>query len=120
MRKLDARERERERERADFLHSSHLLPSLHSSHLLPSSRSFPPYLSGTQLLHAIGSIYISKASTFLKSKRFFGGGFLSKLKEKGTLVKEGWGVLGSAVGVQMAMEEMQKQQEKGTLGEEEL
>ncbi|KAL7414570.1 X-domain of DnaJ-containing-domain-containing protein [Mrakia frigida] len=75
---------------------------------------------GVELLHAIGSVYISKASTFLKSKRFFGGGFLSKLKEKGTIVKEGWGVLGSAVGVQMAMEEMQKQQEKGTLGEEEL
>ena len=65
-------------------------------------------------------MYIAKSSTFLKSQRWFGGGFLGKMKQKGTIVKEGWGVLGSAVGVQMAMEEMQKQQEKGTLGEEEL
>jgi hypothetical protein len=73
-----------------------------------------------QLLHTIGACYIQKATTFLKSKRFFGGGFFSRVKEKTTIVKEGWGVLGSAMSVQAAMEEMERQQQQGTLGEDEL
>lgn len=75
---------------------------------------------GVELLHTIGACYIQKASTFLKSKRFWGGGFLSRVKEKTTIVKEGWGVLGSAMSVQAAMEEMERQQQQGTLGEDEL
>lgn len=72
------------------------------------------------MLHTIGQIYSTKAGTFLKSKRFFGGGFFSKLKEKGTTIKEGYGVLSSAMSVQAAMQEMEKQQEQGTLAEDEL
>jgi hypothetical protein len=49
-----------------------------------------------QLLHTISSVYITKAGNFAKSKKFFGGGFLGRLKEKGGMVKEGWGLLGSA------------------------
>lgn len=57
---------------------------------------------GVELLHTIGNVYIQKASLFVKSKKFFGGGFLGRLKEKGSMLKEGWGLLGSAIGVQMA------------------
>lgn len=49
-----------------------------------------------QLLHTISSVYITKAGNFVKSKKFFGGGFFGRLKEKGGMVKEGWGLLGSA------------------------
>ena len=46
--------------------------------------------------------------------------FFSKLKEKTGMVKETWGLLGSAINVQMSMEDMQKRQEKGDIDEEEL
>ena len=49
-----------------------------------------------QLLHTISGVYITKAGNFLKAKKFFGGGFFGRLKEKGGMVKEGWGLLGSA------------------------
>jgi len=76
---------------------------------------------GVELLHTIGSIYIMKATSFLKSKKFLGiPGFFSRLKEKGSMAKEAWGVIGSALGVQQVMQEMEKLQAKGELGEEEL
>ncbi len=78
---------------------------------------------GVELLHAIGSVYLTKSSTWIKTHRnnFLGvPGFFSKLKERGSMVKEGWNLLGSAVNAQMSMEEMSKRQEKGELGEEEL
>ncbi|KAJ3916681.1 DNAJ-containing protein, partial [Lentinula edodes] len=50
-----------------------------------------------ELLHTIGDVYILKATFFLKSRKFLGiPGFFSRLKEKGTLVKDVWGVIGSA------------------------
>lgn len=49
-----------------------------------------------QMLHTIGQVYITKAGNFLKSKKFFGGGFFGRLKEKGGMMKEGWNLLGSA------------------------
>ena len=47
-------------------------------------------------------------------------GFWSRLKEKGSLAKDAWGVIGSALGVQAMMQEMEKMQAKGELGEDEL
>jgi hypothetical protein len=75
---------------------------------------------GVELLHTIGNVYIQKSTTFVRSKKFLGGGFFSRLKEKGSMLKEGWGVLGSAIGVQMAMEEMAKMEAKGDASQEEL
>lgn len=76
---------------------------------------------GVELLHTIGNIYIMKATTFMKSKRFLGiPGFFSRLKEKGAMAKETWGVIGSAIGVQQMINEMEKMQEKGEVAEEEL
>ncbi|KAI0091486.1 DnaJ-domain-containing protein [Irpex rosettiformis] len=76
---------------------------------------------GVELLHTIGNIYIMKATTFLKSKKFLGiPGFFSRLKEKGTMVKEMYGVIGSAVSVQQIMNEMEKAASKGEIDEAEL
>jgi hypothetical protein len=40
-------------------------------------------------------------------------GFFSRLKDKGTLVKETWGTISTAIDAQMTMEEMAKLEEKG-------
>ncbi|KAG7094083.1 hypothetical protein E1B28_007702 [Marasmius oreades] len=76
---------------------------------------------GVELLHTIGNIYMMKATSFLKSRKFLGiPGFFSRLKEKGTLAKDVWGVIGSALSVRDMMLEMEKLQAKGELAEEEL
>lgn len=76
---------------------------------------------GVELLHTIGSVYMMKATSFLKSRKFLGiPGFFSRLKEKGTLAKDAWGVIGSALGVQSMMLEMEKLQARGEIPEEEL
>jgi len=63
---------------------------------------------GVELLNTIGSIYIMKASSFLKSRKFLGiPGFFSRLKEKGTMAKDIWGL---AMGAHAVMEDMQKLQ----------
>ncbi|KAF8074728.1 X-domain of DnaJ-containing-domain-containing protein [Lyophyllum atratum] len=76
---------------------------------------------GVELLHTIGNVYMMKASSFMKSRKFLGiPGFFSRLKEKGALAKDVWGVIGSALSVRDMMMEMEKAQAKGELGEEEL
>lgn len=51
---------------------------------------------GVEMLQTIGGVYLTRAGNFIKSKKFFGAGFFGRLKEKGGMVKEGWGLLGSA------------------------
>ncbi|KAF8555984.1 DnaJ-domain-containing protein [Imleria badia] len=74
---------------------------------------------GVELLQAIGTVYSMKASSFLKSKKFLGlAGFWSRIKEKGSVAKDAWGVIGSALSVQSLMQEMEKLQAKGEVTEE--
>lgn len=69
---------------------------------------------GLEILHAVGATYIQKASSFLKSQKFLGiSGFFSRLKDKGTLAKETWNTISTAIDAQMTMEEMAKMEEKG-------
>lgn len=78
---------------------------------------------GIELLHTIGNIYLSKSTTWVKSQRhhFLGvPGFFSKLKDKGSQVKETWGLMGSAMSVLVSMEDMNRRQEKGDVDEEEM
>ncbi|KAH8093219.1 DnaJ-domain-containing protein [Cristinia sonorae] len=76
---------------------------------------------GVELLHTIGNVYMMKATSYLKSKKFLGiPGFFSRLKEKGAIAKDAWGVIGSAIGVQNLMQEMERLQAKGEVAEEEL
>ncbi|KAI6041240.1 X-domain of DnaJ-containing-domain-containing protein [Pisolithus marmoratus] len=76
---------------------------------------------GVELLHTIGTVYMMKASSFLKSKKFFGlSGFWSRMKEQGSVAKDAWGVIGSALSVRSLMQEMEKVQAKGEVGEDEL
>ncbi|KAK3320185.1 X-domain of DnaJ-containing-domain-containing protein [Cercophora scortea] len=69
---------------------------------------------GLDILHAIGGTYVSKATTLLRSQKFFGmGGFLSKMKDKGTLVKDTWNTISSAIDAQQSMEEMARMEQAG-------
>jgi len=69
---------------------------------------------GLEILHAIGQTYMQKATGLLKSQKFLGiGGFFSRLKDKGTIAKETWNTISSAIDAQMTMEEMAKMEEKG-------
>lgn len=72
---------------------------------------------GLEILHAIGATYVQKATSFLKSQKFLGiSGFFSRLKDKGTLAKETWTTISTAIDAQVTMEEMAKMEERG--GEE--
>lgn len=76
---------------------------------------------GVELLHAIGTVYMMKATSFMKSKKFLGiAGFWSRMKEKGSVAKDAWGVIGSAFSVQSLMSEMDRLQKKGELDEDVL
>lgn len=69
---------------------------------------------GIDILHAIGQTYVSKASTLLRSQKLFGfGGFFSRIRDKGTLVKETWNTISSAIDAQQTMEDMARMEEKG-------
>lgn len=69
---------------------------------------------GIDILHAIGQTYVSKASGLLRSQKFLGiGGFFSRLRDKGTLVKETWNTISSAIDAQQTMESMAKMEERG-------
>ena len=72
---------------------------------------------GIDILHAIGTTYMSKATALLRSQKMFGmGGFFSRIRDKGTLVKETWNTISSAIDAQQTMEEMARMEERG--GEE--
>jgi X-domain of DnaJ-containing len=69
---------------------------------------------GLEILHAIGATYLQKATSFLKSQKFLGiSGFFSRLKDKGTLAKETWTAISTAIDAQMTVEEMVKLEERG-------
>ena len=69
---------------------------------------------GLEILHAIGATYLMKASSFLKSQKFLGiSGFFSRIKDKGTLVKDTWNTMSAAIDAQLTMEEMAKLEEQG-------
>lgn len=69
---------------------------------------------GLDILHAIGQTYLSKGSNLLKSQKMFGiGGFFGRMKDKGTIVKETWNTISSAIDAQQTMEEMSRMEEKG-------
>ncbi|MBW0498187.1 hypothetical protein O181_037902 [Austropuccinia psidii MF-1] len=83
---------------------------------------------GVELLKLIGSVYLTKASTYIKLHRskspfsnFLGlPGFFESTKQKGKMIKEAWGMLSSTLDVQTAMMDLEKRQEKGELPEEEM
>jgi curved DNA-binding protein CbpA len=69
---------------------------------------------GLEILHAIGTTYLQKSTSFLKSQKFLGiSGFFSRLKDKGTLAKETWTTISTAIDAQLTMEEMAKLEEAG-------
>jgi len=69
---------------------------------------------GLDILHAVGAVYLSKATGLIKSQKFLGiGGFFSRMKDKGTLVKDTWNTISSAIDAQQTMEEMARMEQEG-------
>ncbi|BGP25685.1 DnaJ-like protein [Rhodotorula toruloides] len=81
---------------------------------------------GVELCHLLGEIYMQKATTYIRlhrkpSANLLGlPGWWSRVKEKSATLKEGWSFLSTGLDVQRAMLDMEKRQEKGDLGEEEM
>ncbi|EGG08242.1 uncharacterized protein MELLADRAFT_35053 [Melampsora larici-populina 98AG31] len=83
---------------------------------------------GVELLKLIGSVYFTKATTYIKLHRskspftnFLGlPSFFENTKQKGKMIKEAWGMLSSTLDVQSAMVDLEKRQEKGELPEDEM
>lgn len=67
---------------------------------------------GSELLQAIGAVYLQKASLTLKSQKFMGS-FFGKMKEKGTVIKDTWDTISVAVDAQITADRMAKLEEKG-------
>lgn len=68
---------------------------------------------GIDICHAVGQTYLSKGSTLLRSQKFLGiGGFFSRLRDKGTMVKDTWNTISSAMEAQAEMEKMAKMEEE--------
>lgn len=69
---------------------------------------------GLDILHAIGTTYMQKATALIKSQKFMGiGGFFSRIKDKGNLAKDTWSTISSAIDAQATMEEMARMEERG-------
>lgn len=69
---------------------------------------------GIDILHAIGYTYVSKGMALLRSQKFLGiSGFFSRLRDKGSLVKDTWHTISSAIDAQQTMEEVAKMEERG-------
>ena len=69
---------------------------------------------GIDILHAIGQTYVTRASTLLRSQKFLGiGGFFSKLRDKGNMVKDTWNTISSAIDAQQTMEDMARREQEG-------
>ncbi|KAL6859951.1 DnaJ-like protein [Amphichorda felina] len=69
---------------------------------------------GIDILHAIGQTYVTRASTLLRSQKFLGiGGFFSKLRDKGNMVKDTWHTISSAIDAQQTMEDMARREQEG-------
>ena len=69
---------------------------------------------GLEILHTVGTTYLQKATSFLKSQKFLGvSGFFARMKDRGTWVKDTWSTISTAIDAQLTMEEMAKLEEKG-------
>lgn len=69
---------------------------------------------GLDMLHAIGATYVSKGTGLLRSQKFFGvGGFFSRMKDRGSMVKDTWNTISSALDAQSSMQEMAKMEQEG-------
>ncbi|RYP53954.1 hypothetical protein DL768_001176 [Monosporascus sp. mg162] len=69
---------------------------------------------GLDILHAIGAVYLSKATALIKSQKFLGiGSWLSRIKDKGNQFKDTWNTISSAIDAQQTMEEMARMEQAG-------
>ncbi|KAJ8099184.1 X-domain of DnaJ-containing-domain-containing protein [Lipomyces tetrasporus] len=68
---------------------------------------------GIEILHAVGSIYYQKGNAYRKSSKYLGmNSFFNKVKEKGTIAKDTWNTISSALDAQSTIQDMTKAEEK--------
>ncbi|KAI5477018.1 hypothetical protein MNV49_006976 [Pseudohyphozyma bogoriensis] len=81
---------------------------------------------GVEICNLIGEIYMVKANAYIKLHKKASSNILgipawgSRVKEKFTMLKEGWSFLSVGLDVQSAMSDLEKRQAKGELDEEEM
>lgn len=69
---------------------------------------------GIELLHSIGGVYYQKGNSYRKSSKYLGmNSIFSKVKEKGTIAKDTWNTISSAIDAQLTIQDMTKAEEKG-------
>ncbi|KAK9467763.1 X-domain of DnaJ-containing-domain-containing protein [Lipomyces arxii] len=68
---------------------------------------------GIEILHAVGTVYYQKGNAHRKSSKYLGmNSFFSKVKEKGTIAKDTWNTISSALDAQSTIQDMTKAEEK--------
>lgn len=74
---------------------------------------------GELLLHVIGNIYTTRAHHLLKSQKLLGfGSFFGRMKETGTILKDGWNTVSSALDTQSYVNDMAKMEQDGEISPE--
>lgn len=74
---------------------------------------------GELLLHVIGGIYTTRAHHLLKSQKLLGfGSFFGRMKETGTIIKDGWNTVSSALDTQSYVNDMAKLEHEGEISPE--
>ncbi|KAK9448676.1 X-domain of DnaJ-containing-domain-containing protein [Limtongia smithiae] len=69
---------------------------------------------GIELLHSIGNVYYMKGNAYRKSSKYLGmNSIFGKMKEKGTIMKDTWNTISSALDAQSQIQDMNKAVEKG-------
>ncbi|KAM0750843.1 DnaJ-domain-containing protein [Meredithblackwellia eburnea MCA 4105] len=81
---------------------------------------------GVEICWLIGEVYMTKASQYIKLHRKPSSNILgipawgSRVKEKFTMLKEGWSFLSVGLDIQSSMADLEKRQAKGEVDEEEM
>lgn len=70
---------------------------------------------GIEILHTIAHTYETKATNLLRSQHFLGGigSFFSRVRDKGTMFKETWNTISTAIDAQQTVLEMSRLEEAG-------
>ncbi|KAL8287630.1 hypothetical protein RQP46_003488 [Phenoliferia psychrophenolica] len=81
---------------------------------------------GVEICWLIGEVYMTKASQYIKLHKKASSNILgipawsSRVKEKFTMLKEGWSFLSVGLDIQSSMADMERRQAKGELDEDEM
>ena len=92
----------------------HIVAAYYWKRVHPEGHDFP------QIAKVLGHVSLFLTFDVIPMLIYDSPGFWSKIKEKGSVAKEAWGVIGSALSVQQVMQDMERLASKGEVDEEEL